>query len=104
MENLFTWYRETKFKAGIGVLRHLNILSNPKKTIAINGIRRYGELIQDQIFGTNNELLYCIDFFTSYDNMYKYIKVRDLNSSKDYEEEYIEFQTIENNLASRPPR
>ena len=63
MENLFTWYREIKFKAEIGVLKYLNIQSNQKKTISIKGIKRYGKLIQEQILGSDNTLLYKIDFF-----------------------------------------
>lgn len=94
MENLFNTYQEIKLKSDIGILNRVNLLDNAKKTYHIRGKLKYGKLIKDEFFNKSNELLYRIEYFVSYDNNYRYIRIKDEKESACYETETLPYLNI----------
>ncbi|WP_109302576.1 DUF2158 domain-containing protein [Aquimarina sp. AU474] len=94
MENLFNTYKEIKLKGEIGILKRNNILNNSKKTYHIKGKLKYGKLIRDEFLNNASELIYHIEYFISYDNNYRYIKIKDEKESICYEKEELPYINI----------
>lgn len=91
MENLFNTYEEIKLKSEIGILKRNNILNNSRKNYHIQGKLKYGKLIKDEFFNDASELVYHIEYFISYDNNYRYIRIKDEKKSHCYETEDLPY-------------